>query len=78
MQAGAQFGTSLLWVLLVATLAGLLIQILCVRLAVTTGKHLSQMCRNEYVPLPTLSLFRSKKLIDQEECERSGQMIENC
>ena len=45
MQAGAQFGTSLLWVLLVATLAGLLIQILCVRLAITTGRHLSQMCR---------------------------------
>ena len=51
MQAGAQFGSSLLWVLLIATLAGLLVQILCVRLAVTTGKHLSQMCRNEYTPM---------------------------
>jgi Mn2+/Fe2+ NRAMP family transporter len=57
MQAGAQFGSSLLWVLLIATLAGLLVQILCVRLAVTTGKHLSQMCRHEYTPMQSKALW---------------------
>ncbi|QDZ22641.1 natural resistance-associated macrophage protein [Chloropicon primus] len=57
MQAGAQFGSSLLWVLLIATGAGLLVQILCIRLAVTTGRHLSQMCRHEYTPLQSKALW---------------------
>jgi len=48
MQAGAQFGESLLWVLLVSTLAGLLVQILCVRLAASTEFHLARLCRHEY------------------------------
>ena len=62
MQAGAQFGSSLLWVLLIATLAGLLVQILCVRLAITTGRHLSQMCRNEYTPLQSKALWLLSEL----------------
>ena len=57
MQAGAQFSSSLLWVLLIATLAGLLVQILCVRLAVATGRHLSQMCRHEYTPSQSKALW---------------------
>ena len=62
MQAGAQFGSSLLWVLLIATLAGLLVQILCVRLAVTTGRHLSQMCRHEYTPFQSKALWLLSEL----------------
>ena len=37
MQAGAQFGSSLLWMLVISTAAGLLVQVLCVRLGVSTG-----------------------------------------
>jgi len=48
LQAGVRYGYSLLWVLLWATAAGLVIQILTVRLALGTGMHLARVCRNEY------------------------------
>mmetsp|Transcript_42838 Transcript_42838/g.111089 ORF Transcript_42838/g.111089 Transcript_42838/m.111089 type:complete len:566 (-) Transcript_42838:287-1984(-) len=48
LQAGVRYGYSLLWVLLWATLAGLLIQVLTVRLALGTGMHLARVCRDEY------------------------------
>ena len=46
--AGAQFEYSLLWVLLLSTAMGWLIQILTVLLAITTGLDLAQACRHEY------------------------------
>ena len=46
--AGAQFRYSLLWVLLVATLGGWLIQVLTVMLASATGLHLAEACYHEY------------------------------
>ena len=51
LQAGCLFGYKLLWVLLWATLCGLYIQALCVRLALATGWHLSRCMRDEY-PTP--------------------------
>ena len=48
LQAGAYTGYQLLWVLLLATLLGLFMQILALRLGVVTGRHLAQMCRQEY------------------------------
>ncbi|KAL3840454.1 hypothetical protein ACJIZ3_025045 [Penstemon smallii] len=48
LQAGAIAGYSLLWLLMWATLMGLLIQILSLRLGVATGRHLAEICREEY------------------------------
>ncbi|KAL8494531.1 hypothetical protein ACS0TY_025370 [Phlomoides rotata] len=48
LQAGAIAGYSLLWLLLWATLMGLLIQLLSLRLGVATGRHLAEICREEY------------------------------
>ena len=46
--AGTRYKYSLLWVLLWATAAGLLLQSLAVRLALATGWHLARACREEY------------------------------
>lgn len=48
LQAGAIAGYSLLWLLLWATVMGLLIQLLSARLGVATGRHLAELCREEY------------------------------
>ena len=48
LQSGALTGYQLLWVLLLATLLGYFLQVLSVRLGVVTGKHLAQVCRQEY------------------------------
>ncbi|KAG6506130.1 metal transporter Nramp6-like [Zingiber officinale] len=48
LQAGAIAGYSLLWLLLWATAMGLLIQMLSARLGVATGRHLAELCREEY------------------------------
>ncbi|XP_059634152.1 metal transporter Nramp2 [Cornus florida] len=48
LQAGAIAGYSLLWLLLWATSMGLLIQLLSARVGVATGRHLAELCREEY------------------------------
>ncbi|KAI5581867.1 hypothetical protein BDE02_07G046400 [Populus trichocarpa] len=48
LQAGAIAGYSLLWLLLWATAMGLLVQLLSARLGVATGRHLAELCREEY------------------------------
>ncbi|KAL9229803.1 hypothetical protein vseg_005232 [Gypsophila vaccaria] len=48
LQAGAIAGYSLLWLLMWATAMGLLIQLLSARLGVATGRHLAELCRDEY------------------------------
>ncbi|KAG8062733.1 hypothetical protein GUJ93_ZPchr0003g17781 [Zizania palustris] len=48
LQAGAIAGDSLLWLLFWATAMGLLVQLLAARLGVATGKHLAELCRDEY------------------------------
>lgn len=48
LQAGAFTGFQLLWVLLLAHIVGLILQILSSRLAAVTGKHLAEHCRARY------------------------------
>ncbi|XP_057861932.1 metal transporter Nramp3.1 isoform X1 [Cryptomeria japonica] len=48
LQAGAIAGYSLLWLLMWATVMGLVIQLLASRLGVATGCHLAEHCREEY------------------------------
>mmetsp|Transcript_6995 Transcript_6995/g.11128 ORF Transcript_6995/g.11128 Transcript_6995/m.11128 type:complete len:570 (-) Transcript_6995:548-2257(-) len=48
LQAGAQFGYTLSWVLLWSSVLGLVIQILALRLGIVTRRHLAEHCRDEY------------------------------
>jgi len=50
LQAGAQTGYSLLWVLWWSTVIGLFLQLLSARLGVVTGMNLAQKARAEYSP----------------------------
>lgn len=57
LQAGAIAGYSLLWLLMWATAMGLLIQLLSVRIGVATGRHLAELCREEYPYWAVLMLW---------------------
>ncbi|KAL9273410.1 Metal transporter Nramp3-like protein [Drosera capensis] len=57
LQSGAVAGCSLLWLLLWATAMGLLIQFLSARLGVATGRHLAELCRDEYPTWARLVLW---------------------
>ena len=57
LQAGAFTGYQLLWVLCSSTLLGLFMQWLSLRLGVATGKHLAQLCRQEYPAFVRYVLF---------------------
>uniref|UniRef100_A0AAY5KCF6 Solute carrier family 11 member 2 n=1 Tax=Esox lucius TaxID=8010 RepID=A0AAY5KCF6_ESOLU len=56
LQSGAKAGFKLLWVLLVATIIGLLLQRLGARLGVVTGMHLAEVCHRQY-PVPRIILW---------------------
>ncbi|PIA47503.1 hypothetical protein AQUCO_01400265v1 [Aquilegia coerulea] len=48
LQAGANHRYELLWVILIGLIFALIIQSLAANLGVTTGKHLSELCKAEY------------------------------
>jgi NRAMP (natural resistance-associated macrophage protein)-like metal ion transporter len=47
-QAGAQFGYTLLWTIIPITLALIVVQEMCARMGVVTGKGLSDLIREEF------------------------------
>ncbi|HEY0281731.1 MAG TPA: Nramp family divalent metal transporter [Rhizomicrobium sp.] len=47
-QAGAGFGYTLLWVVLSASLLGMLFQALSAKLGIVTGRNLAEMCRDHF------------------------------
>src|ERR1700753_1553460 len=47
-QAGAQFGYTLLWTMLPITIALIVVQEMCARMGVVTGKGLSDLIREEF------------------------------
>ncbi len=47
-QAGAQYGYKLLWTMLPITLALIVVQEMCARMGVVTGKGLSDLIREEF------------------------------
>ncbi|MFQ6658035.1 hypothetical protein Gotur_027472 [Gossypium turneri] len=51
LQAGANHGYELLWVVLIGLVFALIIQSLAANLGVSTGKHLSELCKAEYPKL---------------------------
>src|SRR5215831_5574394 len=54
---GSKFGYTLLWVILVSNLMAQLLQTLCVRLGLVTGKDLAQACREYYKKPAAISLW---------------------
>ncbi|KAM9785807.1 natural resistance-associated macrophage protein 2-like [Neosynchiropus ocellatus] len=57
LQSGAKAGFKLLWVLLGATIIGLLLQRLAARLGVVTGLHLAEVCHRQYRTVPRVILW---------------------
>ncbi|XP_068589237.1 natural resistance-associated macrophage protein 2-like isoform X2 [Cebidichthys violaceus] len=57
LQSGAKAGFKLLWVLLAATITGLLLQRLAARLGVVTGMHLAEVCNRQYHTVPRVILW---------------------
>ena len=47
-QAGAQFGYTLLWVVLMANLVAMLFQALSAKLGIVTGRNLAEMSRDHF------------------------------
>uniref|UniRef100_A0A8C3DDT3 Solute carrier family 11 member 2 n=1 Tax=Corvus moneduloides TaxID=1196302 RepID=A0A8C3DDT3_CORMO len=57
LQSGAVAGFKLLWVLMLATIIGLLLQRLAARLGVVTGLHLAEVCHRQYQKFPRIILW---------------------
>ena len=54
---GSQFGYVLLWVILASNLMAMLLQVLCARLGIVTGRDLAQSCRDSYSKPTTMALW---------------------
>jgi manganese transport protein len=54
---GSRFGYTLLFAALVSSLMAIVLQALCARLAVATGRDLAQACRDSYPPAVSFSLW---------------------
>ena len=52
-QAGAKYGYTLLWVVLLANLIAMLFQALSAKLGIVTGRNLAEMCRDQF-PKPVV------------------------
>lgn len=57
LQQGVVARYHLLWVLMTATILGLIMQRLSARLGVVTGHHLAEMCYREYRKVPRILLW---------------------
>ncbi|XP_029287360.1 natural resistance-associated macrophage protein 2-like isoform X1 [Cottoperca gobio] len=62
LQSGAKAGFKLLWILLGATIIGLLLQRLAARLGVVTGMHLAEVCNRQYPAVPRVILWMMVEL----------------
>jgi manganese transport protein len=49
-EGGSRFGYDLIWVLLISNAMAVLLQTLCARLGIVTGRDLAQACRDSYSP----------------------------
>ena len=54
---GSRFGYALLWVILASNLMAILLQTLCARLGLATGKDLAQACRDYYKRPAAIALW---------------------
>ena len=56
-EGGAKFGYLLLSVIFLSNLMAMLLQSLCVRLGIVTGKDLAQLCRQQFHPALNFALW---------------------
>jgi manganese transport protein len=56
-EGGARFGYQLLWVIFVANMMAILLQILSAKLGIATGKSLPEVCRDNYPPWAAVGLW---------------------
>jgi len=56
-QAGARYGYTLLWVVLMANLIAMLFQALSAKLGIVTGRNLAEMCRDRFPPRIVLAMW---------------------
>ena len=57
LEGGSRYGYKLLWVILVSNLMAQLLQTLCARLGLVTGKDLAQACRDYYKKPAAIALW---------------------
>ena len=62
-QAGAEFGYALLWVVVLANLMAMLIQYLSAKLGIATERNLAEMCRERFPRWVTVGLWVQAELI---------------
>lgn len=56
-QAGAQYGYTLLWVVLMANIIAMLFQALSAKLGIVTGRNLAEMCREQFPTAVVLGMW---------------------
>ncbi len=56
-EGGSRFGYQLIWVLLMSNMMAVLLQTLCARLGIVTGRDLAQACRESYSKPVALVLY---------------------
>ncbi|MDM0054965.1 Nramp family divalent metal transporter [Variovorax fucosicus] len=61
-EAGSRFGYGLLFIVLLASVAAMLLQTLCVRLGLVTQKDLARLCRERYSPAASRFLWIGAEL----------------
>jgi manganese transport protein len=61
-QGGAQFGYRLLWVILLANVMAILMQILSAKLGIATGRSLPEVCRDRYPRWASIALWVTAEL----------------
>jgi manganese transport protein len=62
-QAGAEFGYTLIWVIFASNLAAMLIQALSAKLGIATGRNLAEMCRLRFPRAVTWGLWVLMELV---------------
>ena len=71
-QAGARYGYTLLWVVLVANVIAMLFQALSAKLGIVTGRNLAEMCR-EHVPVQAVYAMWARQR-DRRDGDRPGRV----
>jgi manganese transport protein len=62
-QAGAELGTRLVWVVVAAGLAAMLVQYLSAKLGTVSGRSLPELCRERYQPTSRLLLWAQAEVV---------------
>jgi manganese transport protein len=62
-QGGAEFGYTLLWVVVASNLSAMLVQALSAKLGIATGKNLAELCRERYPRPVVLGMWLLMELV---------------